>query len=114
MYNVYVWRMIPFKGRLFVGTLNQGLVGTPGVTGAQIWASDSGDRETFYNLVHNGFDGKTWVYGPDYEIPKNCGIRSFGILNDTLFAGTATPLSTLVPQTILINDIGCEVWKMLP
>ena len=60
-FNVYTWQMISFEDKLFVGTLNQGIIGTPGVTGAQIWVSDAGDPGTFYNLVHNGFDGGDMV-----------------------------------------------------
>jgi len=124
-FNFYVWRMIPFKDRLFIGTLNLalnyngGLTTADKATGAQIWATESGDPGTFYNLVHNGFDGETIVY-KGLEIPKNYGVRSFGILHDTLFAGTATIASVPVPKeddpdqkTIAGKDIGCEVWKLI-
>ena len=64
--------------------------------------------------------GETWFY-VDKEIPKNCGIRSFAILDDTLFAGTATPLNILTPiynpranNAISDKDIGCEIWKFIP
>ncbi|MEW5803584.1 MAG: hypothetical protein AB1847_15935 [bacterium] len=117
--NFYVWRMMSFKDRLFVGTMNMGNTEDPGVTGGQIWVSRSGDADTFYNLVHNGFDGKTVPFG-DIHMPKNYGIRVFGILNDTLFAGTATILSFPAPQparpwaiTIAGKDVGCEVWKLI-
>jgi len=119
-YNYYIWRMISFRDKLFIGTLNEGAVEDPGVTGAQIWVSDSGDPGTFYNLVHNGFDGETITLA-DITMPKNYGIRCFGILNNTLFAGTATVISVPVPKydrddkvTIAGKDVGCEIWKMIP
>ncbi|MEW6381613.1 MAG: hypothetical protein AB1611_18705 [bacterium] len=119
-YNYYIWRLISFRDKLYVGTLNEGSVEDPGVTGAQIWVSDSGDPGSFYNLVHNGFDGETLTLA-DIEMPKNYGIRCFGILNDTLFAGTATVISVPVPKydrddkaTIAGKDVGCEIWKMVP
>ncbi|MEW6379669.1 MAG: hypothetical protein AB1611_08670 [bacterium] len=120
--NYYVWRMIQFKDKLFIGTNNVGPITAPGVTGAQIWASESGDRGTFYNLVHNGFDGETWSNGSGVEIPKNTGIRTFAVFNDTLFAGTATIPSVLIVNrnslvdrlTIAGRDAGCEIWKMVP
>jgi hypothetical protein len=119
-YNYYIWRMIPFKGRLFVGTLNVGLVGTPGVTGAQIWVSDSGDRHSFRKIVNNGFDGESFTVSEGMVLPKNYGIRNFGIFNDTLFAGTATTISVPMPRYkpgdkayIVGSDIGCEIWKMI-
>jgi hypothetical protein len=120
-YNYYVWRMISFRDKLYVGTLNEGAVEEqPGVTGAQIWVSDSGDPGTFTNLVHNGFDGETLTYD-DIKMPKNYGIRSFGILNDTLFAGTATIISLPALKynpgdeaSIAGKDVGCEIWKLVP
>ncbi|MEW5803583.1 MAG: hypothetical protein AB1847_15930 [bacterium] len=121
--DYYVWRMIEFQDRLFAGVMNMGPSADPAITGAQIWASDSGDPGTFYNLVHNGFDGETWSDGAGIEIPKNGGVRSFGIFNGTLYAGTATILSVLIPQekldgsegriSIAGKDIGCEVWKLV-
>ena len=107
--NYYVWRMLPFHSQLFVGTLNIGSAINPAVTGAQIWVSDSGDPESFYNLIHNGFDGETLTVSLSLRIPKNIGIRTFGIINDTLFAGTAT-----FPITSLGKRAGCEIWKMVP
>ena len=59
--NYYVWRMIPFHDKLYVSTMNVGPIQAPGVTGAQIWVTDSGDPGSYYNLVHNGFDGATWT-----------------------------------------------------
>jgi hypothetical protein len=123
-FNFYVWRMIPFDGKLFIGTLNVALLNMPlataGVTGAQIWTSASGDPGTFFNIVHNGFDGETLTY-KGREMPQNYGIRSFGILHDTLFAGTATIASFPVQEednpghkTIVGKDVGCEIWKYVP
>jgi hypothetical protein len=114
--NHYVWRMIPFNNRLFIGTFNSGLKVQPKVTGAQIWASTSGDRGTFYNLVHNGFDGAGTRIAVG-EIPKNYGIRSFGIVRGKLFAGTATVLSIIEPSPITGVDImgqtiGCEIYEL--
>ncbi|MEW5803580.1 MAG: hypothetical protein AB1847_15915 [bacterium] len=115
-YNFYIWRMIPFNGRLFIGTMNMGSEHDPGVTGAQIWASDSGDADSFYCLVHNGFgSGSIRVAG--ISMPKNYGIRSFGILNNTLFVGTATMLSIAMPGppfgvSIAGRKTGCEIWKL--
>ena len=121
--NYYAWRMISFQDKLFVGTMNLGPETATGVTGAQIWVSFSGDPGTFYPMVHNGFDGKTWSDGAGITIPKNCGVRTFGIFNDTLFAGTATILSVPIPKEkvdgskgrsmIAGNDIGCEIWKLV-
>ncbi|MGA1874231.1 MAG: hypothetical protein ACMUIA_01345 [bacterium] len=123
-YNYYVWRMIPFQGKLYVGTWNMGSTRNPGVTGAQIWVSDNG--ETFDPIVHNGFDGEYITFTPMVGIsksggvPKNYGIRSFGILNKTLFAGTATVLAVPARRSgrsgsiILGRDVGCEIWKMCP
>ncbi|MEW6379667.1 MAG: hypothetical protein AB1611_08660 [bacterium] len=116
--NFYVWRMIPFKGRLFVGTFNMGPASDPGVTGAQIWVSDTGTHGSFHKLVGDGFGGDTIRFS-GITIPKNYGIRSFGILNDTLFAGTATMLSAVVPGlpfgvTIAGKYSGCEIWKLVP
>ncbi len=107
--NYYIWSMLPFNDQLFVGTLNLGSTINPSVTGAQIWVSDSGDPGSFYNLVHNGFDGKKVTISPGFKIPKNMGIRTFGSLNDTLFAGTAT-----YPMSNLGLNVGCEIWKMIP
>lgn len=120
--NYYVWRMIQFQDKLFIGTMNVGpSKENPDVTGSQIWASETGDSGTFYNLVHNGFDGETWSDGANVEIPKNIGIRTFGIFHDTLFAGTATIISTPITKRqsdgetrIAGRDIGCEVWRMIP
>ncbi|MEW5803586.1 MAG: hypothetical protein AB1847_15945 [bacterium] len=119
--NYYIWRMIPFHGKLYIGTMNVGVVGTPGVTGAQIWRTDSGDQYSFYNLVHNGFKEESFVVYENIVLPKNYGIRNFGILNDTLFAGTATTISAPLPKygpedkllDIVGKDIGCEIWKMV-
>jgi len=129
--NVYVWRLFPFKDKLYVSTLNVGAVGAPGITGAQIWASDSGDPDTFYNLVHNGFDGESVAWG-DVQLPKNYGVRCFGVLNDTLFAGTATIFTMPITSTqnhagsrlgnimgirgtaFVGQDVGCEIWQMVP
>jgi len=115
--NHYVWRMIPFENRLFIGTFNSGSAALPNVTGAQIWVSNSGDRGTFDNLVHNGFDGGN-TYTSLGAIPKNYGIRSFGIVRGKLFAGTATVLSImeLNPVTgvdIMGQTIGCEIWQLV-
>jgi len=121
--NYYTWRMISFQDKLFVGVMNLGPATASGVTGAQIWVSYSGDPGTFYPMVHNGFDGETWTDGAGITIPKNCGVRTFETLNDTLFAGTATILSVPIPvekvdgsqgrSTIAGNDIGCEIWKLV-
>lgn len=125
-YNFYVWRMIPFNNKLFIGTLNVALDygdGSPAggkATGAQVWATESGDPGTFYNLVHNGFDGETITF-KGKDIPKNYGIRSFAILKDTLFAGTATIASVPVQdkndpgqkRTIAGKNVGCEIWKLI-
>ena len=121
--NYYAWRMISFQDKLFVGVMNLGPSTATGVTGAQIWVSYSGDPGTFYPAVHNGFDGKTWTDDAGITIPKNCGVRTFGVFNDTLFAGTATILSVPIPMkkvdgsygrpVIAGNDIGCEVWKLV-
>jgi len=123
-YNFYVWRMISCRDkasnreRLFIGTMNMGSKIDPKVTGAQIWASYSGDPGSFTKLVSNGFDGET-IKVAGITMPKNYGIRSFGILNDTLFAGTATMLSIAMPGppfgiTIAGKRSGCEIWKLLP
>jgi len=115
--NHYVWRMIPFGNKLYIGTFNSGLRVQPKVTGAQIWASNSGDPGTFYNLVHNGFDGSNSPTSLG-SIPKNYGIRSFGIVRGKLFAGTATVLSImeLNPITgvdIMGQTVGCEIWQLV-
>jgi hypothetical protein len=130
--NLYVWRLIQFRDELFVGVLNMGYVGVPGGTGAQIWVSPSGDTGSFHALVHNGFDEETFTMldvltyqqtGERQEIEgyKNYGVRTLGVLNDTLFAGTATVPSMLLPGidspwrlTIAGTDIGCEIWKYVP
>ncbi|MEW5803582.1 MAG: hypothetical protein AB1847_15925 [bacterium] len=120
--NYYVWRMVEFQDKLFIGTMNVGPAADPGVTGGQIWASEAGDPGTFYNLVHNGFDGETWTNGTTIEIPKNIGIRTFGVFNNALYAGTATIISAVIPKEdgsddrriIAGNDIGCEIWRMKP
>ncbi|MEW6379672.1 MAG: hypothetical protein AB1611_08685 [bacterium] len=125
--NYYVWRMISFQDRLFVGTMNVGPATAPGVTGAQVWVSPSGDPGSFQNLVHNGFDGESWTNGADLEIPKNIGARTFGILNNTLYVGTAVIPSVLIPRryngggykfgdrplAIAGRDVGCEIWRLV-
>ncbi|MCL6583464.1 MAG: hypothetical protein K6U11_07470 [bacterium] len=127
--NYYIWRMISFQDKLFVGTMNVGPITAPGVTGAQIWVSPSGDYGSFTNLVHNGFDGESWTNGAGLEIPKNIGVRSFGILNDTLYAGTAVIPSVIIPRecspygiysffshqqkVIAGRDVGCEIWRLV-
>ena len=120
-YNYYVWRLWSFKNQLFVSTLNLGPAGNPGVTGGQIWVSPTGEKGSFDPCVHNGFDGEIINMTEDLDLPKNYGIRSVGILNDTLFIGTATVPSFLVTKpgrrlvkTIAAKDIGCEIWKMIP
>lgn len=122
-FNFYVWRMFPYKERLYVGTLNIGPIGVPGTTGAQIWVSDSGDTGTFHKIINNGFDGVSLPWG-SMEIPKNYGIRCFGVLNDTLFAGTATIVTIPITSkkdrrsargTFFVGqDAGCEIWKLVP
>lgn len=121
--NYYIWRMIPFHDKLFVGVMNVGQANDPGVTGAQVWVSTLGDPGTFHYIVHNGFDGETWSDGAGSEIPKNTGVRCFAILHDTLYAGTAVIPSVLVPRSpglhlnrqsvIAGRDIGCEVWRLI-
>ncbi|MEW5803585.1 MAG: hypothetical protein AB1847_15940 [bacterium] len=121
-FNYYIWRMISFQDRLYIGVMNVGPMSEPGVTGAQVWASDSGNQGTFYNLVHNGFDGETWKDGSGREIPKNTGVRTFGVLHNTLYAGTAVIPSVLVPRSSGFNprqaliagrNIGCEIWRLI-
>ena len=119
-YNYYIWRMISFNGRLFVGTMNTGPAQESGATGAQIWVSDSGKPGSFTNIIHNGFDGKT-ITVMDRIIPKNMGIRCFNEFRGQLFVGTATIFSIPVQRskgkhgiTIAGKNIGCEIWKMVP
>ncbi len=112
-FNYYVWRLKSFQDKLYVGTLNMGTMKEKGVTGGQVWVSGSGNPGTFCNLVHNGFDGETVTLSYTIRIPKNYGIRSFGILNDTLFAGTATVLDMFV-KSGRTKKVGCEVWKTIP
>jgi len=119
-FNYYVWRLQPFNGRLFAGTMNLGAVINPKVTGAQIWVSDSGNRNTFSPLVYNGFDGEAALTVAGLRIPKNFGIRSFGVFNNSLFTGTAT-LSGISAWKVdqseglpMPKEIGCEVWKLYP
>lgn len=119
-YNYYIWRMIEFDRQLFIGTWNMGSKNTEGVTGAQIWISDTGNHGSFRCIVDNGFDGQTVSLTRVSGIPKNYGIRSFGILNDTLYAGTATvlgiPMRGSARQGGLVvgSEVGCEVWRMIP
>lgn len=119
-YNFYVWRLREFDGKLFVGTANFGLAKKSGVTGAQIWASDSGDAGTFYNVVHNGLDGET-ALALMINIPKNYGIRSLVVHNDALFIGTATMFDVPLIQSSQSENsagdgirVGCEIWRMIP
>jgi len=107
--NYYIWRMLPYNNQLVIGTLNLGSTKNSAVTGAQIWVTDSGNPETYYNLIHNGFDGETVIITIGLKLPKNMGIRTFGILNDSLFAGTAT-----FPMNTIGKGVGCEIWKMTP
>jgi len=114
-FNFYIWRLMPFDGQLFLSTANLGLAKNSKVTGAQIWVSHSGDVDTFYNLVHNGIDGESVsVFG--MYLPKNYGIRSFAIFNNTLFVGTTTMLNIPARDSDLSDGIrvGCEIWKMIP
>ena len=120
-FNYYVWRMHPFDNKLFVGTLNLGDAAMPGVTGAQIWFSETGEAGSFSPLVLNGFDGKIIPFTKNLSLPKNCGIRSMAVFNDTFFVGTATILSVPVSRRggrfglhIVGKDSGCEIWKMIP
>ena len=103
-----------------MGTANLGLDMRSGVTGAQIWASDSGDAGTFYNVVHNGLDGET-ALALMINIPKNYGIRSLVVHNDTLFIGTATMFDVPLIQSSQSENsagdgirVGCEIWRMNP
>jgi len=100
--------------------MNMGPAGIPEVTGAQIWRSPSGDEHSFECIVDNGFDGETIMVG-NMEMPKNYGVRCFGILDDTLFAGTATMLSIPIQvggrrfiRTLAGKDVGCEIYTMTP
>ncbi|MGA1875861.1 MAG: hypothetical protein ACMUIA_09665 [bacterium] len=118
-FNFYIWRMFPFQNRLFLGTFNVGAVNIPGVTGGQVWVSESGEPGTFYKIIHNGFDGE-FAWFSNMKIPKNYGIRSLAVHNNALYAGTATMLSMPVLKiegqqlkfTIAGNDVGCEVWRV--
>ena len=121
VFNFYIWRMIPYNKKLYIGTYNNGAVQMPGVTGAQIWVSETGNAGTFYQNVANGFDGgSTWF--SNLQIPKNYGIRSFAIHNEKLYAGTATIISIPVPRlqgqqiglSIAGSEVGCEVWQLVP
>lgn len=118
-FNFYIWRMIPFRDKLYVGTMNMGTEEYQEGTGGQIWISDSGDEGSFYNLVDGGFDGETTTI-MNREKPKNMGVRSFAVFEGHLLAGTATPLSFIVSRsgrrrgfTICGKNIGCEIWKMI-
>jgi len=120
-FNFYIWRMQPFHNKLFVGTLNLGDAADPGVTGAQIWFSETGTLDSFYPLVLNGFDGKTIPFTNNLDLPKNCGIRSMSVFNDALFVGTATIVSMPVSRRggrfglyVVGKNAGCEIWKMIP
>jgi len=119
-YNYYIWRMISFNDRLFIGTMNTGPSLDSDATGAQIWVSDSGETGSFTNLIHNGFDGET-ITVMDRIIPKNIGIRCINEFKGQLFVGTATIFSIPVQKskgkrgiTIAGKNIGCEIWKMIP
>ena len=119
-FNFYIWRMIAFQGHLYISTMNMGPSGVPGVTGAQIWRSDSGEEYSFECIVVNGFDGETITVG-NIEMPKNYGVRCFGILDGDLYAGTATMLSIPIQaegrrflRTFAGRDTGCEIYKMVP
>ena len=113
--------MIPFRGKLYIGTFNMLASPIPGISGGQIWVTESGEPGTFYKIVSHGFDGETisWM-SEAIRIPKNYGIRSFAVHNNQLFAGTATIFSIPVPRfngsqigiTIAGKDVGCEIWKM--
>ena len=112
--------MQAFLNKLYVGTLNLGNAANPGVTGAQIWVSETGAPGSFYPLVLNGFDGQTIFFTKDLDLPKNCGIRSMCVFNDTLFVGTATILSLPVSRRggrfglyVVGKKAGCEIWKMI-
>jgi len=120
-FNFYIWRMQPFHNKLFIGTLNLGDAANPGVTGAQIWFSETGTLDSFYPLILNGFDGETVFFTKNLDLPKNCGIRSMTVFNDALFVGTATVLSVPVSRRgerfglyIVGKNAGCEIWKMIP
>jgi len=121
LFNFYIWRMISFKQRLYIGTFNLLASPLPAISGGQIWVTESGDPGTFYKIVSNGFDGETICWLSDsIRIPKNYGIRSFAVHNNQLFAGTATIFSIPVPKfqgsqigiTIAGKDVGCEIWRM--
>ena len=120
-FNYYIWRMQSFHNKLFIGTLNLGDAANPGVTGAQIWFSETGNPNSFYPLVLNGFDGKTISFTNKLNLPKNCGIRSMSVFDDALFVGTASILSMPVSRRggrfglyVVGKNEGCEIWKMIP
>lgn len=120
-FNYYVWRMWSFQDTLFVGTFNMGPADNPNATGAQIWNSITGEYGSFYPIIHNGFDGESIAITEDLDLPKNYGVRSFGILNGILYVGTATVPSFPVPRSgrrfiksIVAKNIGCEIWRMNP
>ncbi len=118
-FNYYVWRMTPFQNKLYVGTMNVASSDQE-LTGAQILESATGDPGSFSYLIRNGFDAETTIIYKRVQ-PKNMGVRSFVIFENKLFAGTATPITSVVRKsnrsfglTIAGKDIGCEIWKMRP
>jgi uncharacterized repeat protein (TIGR01451 family) len=115
--NGYMWNMIVFDNKLFVGTLNP-------ILGCQVWASTTGDPNSFEQVNINGMNeeraipvdiGSLFFMGIDQY-----GVRTFAEFNGSLHLGTAS-FGDWIDKAIALEAenfstnfseyVGCEIWR---
>ena len=122
--NLYMWRMIAYSGKLFVGTMNP-------FTGCQIWMSETGNPDTFHMVNVHGMDGSMSLManvgafvghddGPYIPFADQYGVRSVSEFDGNLMVGTASfgdwvdsgfYQMTNGKWDTLSPTVGCEIWN---
>ncbi|MBC7190585.1 hypothetical protein H5U35_10405, partial [Candidatus Aerophobetes bacterium] len=128
--NMYIWRMIEYKDELVVGTMNL-------LRGGELWASPTGDAESFRLISDPGMRRDTrrvpvlFEYqGNDirFNLSEQYGIRTVAKFNDILYVGTASWaafVDLICWITLGLADpyapegtypyspkVGCEIWRI--
>ncbi len=115
--NGYVWNMIVFDNKLFVGTLNP-------ILGCQLWMSTTGNEGSFEQVNVNGMNEERTI---PIDIDSllfmgidQYGVRTFAEFNGALHLGTASfgdwidkgiALEAENFSTSFSKYVGCEVWR---
>lgn len=90
--NMYIWHMIEYDGQLIIGTMNL-------LIGGELWASDTGDAESFKLINDPGMRRDTRgvpicpeLSGLDYRLnlSEQYGIRTIAEFKNKLYVGTAS------------------------